>query len=171
MSKSQLALTSLVAALPGGWLAYLMVMAYLGPGAGGWSIIVKGLTGTLLLVGATLAVMPIGILLFSGPKTPKAPKKKKADPQPEAEAAEVEAAEVEEREEVSEFTDAGPSAEMAVVDDSNWDADAAVEEFGSDDGNTARPSAEFDELAETITTDSIDNASAFELDDEEESSK
>ncbi|MFN0056350.1 MAG: hypothetical protein ACKV0T_29745 [Planctomycetales bacterium] len=166
MSKSQLALTSLVAALPGGWLAYLMVMAFLGPGAGGWPIL-KGLAGTLLLIGATLAVMPVGILLFSGPKTVKPPKKKKTDAEPAAEAGEVE----EEREEVSEFTDAGPSAEMAVVDDSTWDAEAAVEEFGGDENDAARPSAEFDELAETITTDSVDNASAFELDDEEESSK
>lgn len=76
MSKTSLCLTSLVAAVPGGWLATLMVLAFLSTGAGGWSIVVKGIAGALLLAGGFLAVMPVGILLFAGPKAEKPPKSK-----------------------------------------------------------------------------------------------
>ena len=63
MNKNTLCLTSLVAAVPGAVLAVLMVMAFVNF-AGGWSVMVKGLTGLLLLIGAALAVMPVGIFLF-----------------------------------------------------------------------------------------------------------
>ena len=74
MSNKQLSLTSLVAAIPGALLAALAVMAFI-KYAGGPSITWKALAGTVLLIGGTLALMPVGILVFGGPKTEKAPKK------------------------------------------------------------------------------------------------
>ncbi|MSR56726.1 MAG: hypothetical protein EXS05_03525 [Planctomycetaceae bacterium] len=85
MSKLGLCLTSLVGAIPGAGLAYVMVMAFVNY-AGGWSVTVKGLAGTLLLIGGILAVMPLGILLFAGPKAEKKIKKSKTEePAKEAE--------------------------------------------------------------------------------------
>ena len=78
MSKRSLCLTSLVGAIPGAGLAYVMVMAFVNY-AGGSSNAFKALAGTLLLIGGTLAVMPLGILLFSGPKSEKKIKKKKIE--------------------------------------------------------------------------------------------
>jgi hypothetical protein len=103
VTKTGLFLTSFVAAIPGAALAYLMVMAFLSH-SGGPSMWTKALAGMLLLIGALLAVMPFGIMVFAGPKTEKAPKKPKEEAAKEegsavvaAESeAEVEAAEAEE---------------------------------------------------------------------------
>ena len=93
MTKTSLCLTSLVAAVPGGWLAYLMVMGFLSnpgkkPGDGDVHVptSVLVLSGILLAIGALLAVMPVGILLFAGPKTPKPTPDadKSGEPEPEA---------------------------------------------------------------------------------------
>src|SRR5262245_57125199 len=77
MNKNALCLTSLVAAVPGAWLAVLMVMAFISY-AGGWSFLVKGVAGILLLVGGMLAVMPIAIFVLAGPRAAKAAKKESA---------------------------------------------------------------------------------------------
>jgi hypothetical protein len=78
VSKNGLFLVSLVAAVPGGLLVYLMVMAFLNH-AGGPTMWPKALAGTALLIGLVLAVMPFGILVFGGPKAEKAAPEKKAD--------------------------------------------------------------------------------------------
>lgn len=75
MTKNTLCLTSLVAAVPGAWLAVLMVMAFVNH-SGGWSVTLQGLAGILLLIGSTLALMPVGIYVLMGPKSGKASKKK-----------------------------------------------------------------------------------------------
>ena len=72
MTKTQTMLMSLVAAVPAGILAFLLVMAFLGSGdkmAGLMPVVV----GVTLLCAVLTALMPVGILLFGGPKTAKAP--------------------------------------------------------------------------------------------------
>jgi hypothetical protein len=78
VSKNSLLLVSLVAAIPGGVLVCLMVMAFLNY-AGGSTMWPKALAGMSLLIGLLLAVMPIGIFVFGGPKAEKAPEEKSGD--------------------------------------------------------------------------------------------
>lgn len=66
MSKLQLPLISLIAAIPGGFLAYLLVMAFLNH-AESMSTMLLAVAGTTLLMSAVLVLMPIGALIF-GPK-------------------------------------------------------------------------------------------------------
>ena len=97
MTKNQLCLTSLVAAVPGLILAVLMTMAfvnYAGGPTGGFKVI----SGLLLLIGAFLAAMPAIIFVRGGPHVAK-PKKK------------------EEAKADSEQTQASKVAEEAVSDD------------------------------------------------------
>lgn len=142
MSKTGLCLSSLVAAVPGAWLAVVIVMAFVSY-AGGWSITVKGLAGSLLLIGSSLAVMPIGILLFAGPKAEKPAKQK--DKPAKAKADEVE-----------------PQAAV-VVDDDFESADATFEV-----DQDPRDSEEFVETigqpAVEALSDEFDLGADFELD-------
>jgi hypothetical protein len=70
--------TSLVAALPAGFLGYLIVMAYL-DGFNEMATVLQVLTGVTLVCCTVAALSPVGILVFagSGPKTEKPPKKDK----------------------------------------------------------------------------------------------
>ena len=77
VSKTSLCLVSLIAAIPGAGLAGLMVISFLNyadksPGA------LKALAGVSLLLGGALALMPVAILVFAGPKTPKSPRRLRA---------------------------------------------------------------------------------------------
>lgn len=115
MSKLGLVLTSLVGAIPGGVMAAVMVMAFVNY-AGGSSTTFKVLAGLLLLIGSFLAAMPVGILLFAGPKSEKKIKKAKDVEKAKAEGSgdkAPESAEVEEVEVVAE-----DDATMEVSDDS-----------------------------------------------------
>tara|TARA_R100001132_G_C3275139_1_gene97802 strand:- start:3307 stop:3810 length:504 start_codon:yes stop_codon:yes gene_type:complete len=73
VSKLQLPLISLIAAIPGGFLAYLLVMAFLNH-AESMSTMLLAVAGTTLLMSAVLVLMPIGALIFG----PKGGAKKKA---------------------------------------------------------------------------------------------
>ncbi|QDT80380.1 hypothetical protein Mal35_38510 [Gimesia maris] len=66
MSKLQLPLISLVAAIPGGFLAYLLVMAFLNH-AESMPTMLLAVAGTTLLMSGVLVLLPIGALIF-GPK-------------------------------------------------------------------------------------------------------
>lgn len=152
MSKNALCLTSLVAAIPGAWLAVLMVMAFVNH-AGGPTGTIKGLAGALLLVGGTLAAMPVGIFLFTGPKTEKPPKKKAESEKP-AKAAKAD----------DEF--------VAVADDESSASDASVADAATFEVDTDPRDSE--EFMETVITpveagsDDFDLGADFELDDAEE---
>lgn len=147
MTKTGLCLTSLVAAVPGAWLAVLMVMAFVNF-AGGWSVTVKGLAGVLLLIGAGLAVMPIGIFLFGGPKTEKPPKVKEKSAKAKAEDNELEAA-------VAVEDDAFVSDDATFeVDQDPRDSEEFVETIG-------QPAMEAD-------SDDFDLGADFELDSAED---
>lgn len=154
MNKTQISLTSLVAALPGAFLAYLMVMAFLNF-AGGWSIATKGLAGLFLLIGAGLAFTPVALFVLAGPKAPKAPKEEKPK-----------------EEELEAVSDAGEAVSAAEVSDGEGlepaeeATEEAVEETAEEE--PAAEAAEFDD-AETLnyTPDSTDTAEQeFDLGDE-----
>ena len=88
MSKNGLILTSLVGAIPGALMTYMMVMAFVNF-AGGASPVHKALCGLALLIGLLLAAMPIGVLVLAGPKAEKpaksdSGKKKNSDASDEA---------------------------------------------------------------------------------------
>jgi hypothetical protein len=76
VTKSALAATSLVAAVPGGFMAYLAVMAFLNH-LDGMPTMLMVVTGTALAFSALMALTPVGILLFSK-GTPKPDKKEES---------------------------------------------------------------------------------------------
>jgi hypothetical protein len=78
VSKNGLLLVSLVGAIPGAFVVYVMVMAFVNYAAGP-AVWPKALAGMSLLCGLLLAVMPIGIFVYGGPKTEKAPAEKSGD--------------------------------------------------------------------------------------------
>jgi UPF0716 family protein affecting phage T7 exclusion len=85
--------TSLVAAVPAAFLAFLMVSTFLG-NADKMSGILMGLAGVTLLVSGLVAAMPIGILLFI-PKEASAVGAQVAERKPAADAGELESGEIE----------------------------------------------------------------------------
>jgi hypothetical protein len=149
VNKTNLCLTSLVAAIPGAWLAVLMVMAFLSPGAGGWSVVVKGLAGLQLLIGAALAAMPVGILVLSGPKGEKK-SKQKDQPAPKGDEAKPQAAALADQED-----DGFVSADATFEADSDpRDSEEFVETIGQGDVE--------------ISSDDFDLGADFELDSVEQ---
>lgn len=65
MGKVSFALTSLVAAIPGGILCYLLVMAFVSHAAN-LQLMSQIFVGLSLLCAGTVALMPVGILIFGG---------------------------------------------------------------------------------------------------------
>jgi len=144
VSKIGLFLTSLVAAIPGGFMVYLMVMAFLNH-SGGPSIWTKALAGMLLCIGGLLGVLPVGILLFAGPKTEKLPKEPKEKPGKKVESGEVEAESGEVEAELEEVDEGEPAVattdkNLVVVDEDEFamtgELVAGEEEAGGDDFDT-----------------------------------
>jgi hypothetical protein len=78
VSKNGLILSSLVTAIPGAVLTYLMVMAFINF-AGGPSILHKILCVLALLIGLLLMALPVGIFVLAGPKAEKSPDEKNGD--------------------------------------------------------------------------------------------
>jgi hypothetical protein len=152
VTKQGLFLTSFVAAIPGAFLAVLMAISFL-KYAGGPSLWTKGLAGMLFLIGGLLAVMPVGIFLFAGPKTEKPPEKKPTDEssgeEGEAEPAADSGDEFDSRHAATIISDSEEFESHADVTDSSLQVvegepdefsvtgevvtdDSAAEEFGSD---------------------------------------
>lgn len=153
MNKTGLCLTSLVAAIPGGWLATLMVLAFLSSGAGGWSIAVKAISGSLLLVGGFLAVMPVGILLFAGPKTEKAAKSKDKGEKAKTDAAKV---------------DAAPATAALLDGDDAPSASDVTFEIDQDPRDSEEFVETIDQPSIEASSDDFDLGADFELDSVEE---
>lgn len=142
MGRTQRALTSLVGAIPAGFLAYLLVMVFL-------NRFDKLSTVLIIVVGATLAcavlvtLMPVGLLVFGGKKAEKT--------------ADKESSSAIDKEEGSE--------EIAVTDDEEVEeADEEIEEVEEETG-----SSDFDigESDSNIMSDSDDeiSGSASSLDE------
>lgn len=150
MGRTQRALTSLVAAIPAGFLSYLLVMVFLNQ-ADSLKTTMQAVVGATLLVSAIVALMPFALLI---------PGKKKKEPAESSESvAEVldddDAVDVmEEDAEVSEDVEVdqdAPSSSDYELDDS--DADVMSDSSGEiDAGNDS----------------SLDDIDAFDMDDEEE---
>lgn len=116
MSKNALVLTSLITAIPGLFLVFLVVMAFLRY-AGGWSIGTQVLSGLMLLIGLGLTLMPVGIYVFGGPKAEKEPKAEAESAAESGESAEL----------VAEESGESPASDL--ISDSSLE----VEEMGTDD--------------------------------------
>ncbi|MGQ0637449.1 MAG: hypothetical protein ACT4QC_22820 [Planctomycetaceae bacterium] len=130
MTNKQLMLTSLVGAIPGLFLALLMMWAFVGY-AGGWSFAVKGLALLMLLAGGALAAMPVGIFLSARPK-PAAT----GEPKAKAGPGDTQASPVMESSEAVAVASGDSSFEMADVGHDSEEFAAAGEsalEAGSDD--------------------------------------
>jgi hypothetical protein len=129
VSKNGLILTSLVGALPGAFLTYLMVMAFVNF-AGGPYILHKVLCVMALLIGLLLMAMPVGILVLGGPKPEKSPAKKE-----DKDKAKSEDAGVDEDSEVVEEDDAVVAEDDAVIEESGTatDDNLVVEDTGTDE--------------------------------------
>jgi hypothetical protein len=71
VNKTQASLMSLVAAIPGGLLAYGMIMSFLQYSEKS-PLSFKVISGMSLVMGLLLALLPFAILAFGGPRTVKA---------------------------------------------------------------------------------------------------
>jgi hypothetical protein len=175
VTKQGLFLTSFVAAIPGALMAYLMVAAFL-QHAGGPSAWTKALAGMLLLIGLLLAAMPLGIFLYGGPKTEKAPAKK-AEGDSSEEGADAESAaesgdDMDSRHAETVIGDADEFEERADVTDENLEVfEGAPDEFSvTGEVVTGDSAAEesFDADADSdFEVNTGDDEEPFEFDDEE----
>ena len=170
MTKTGLFLTSFVAAIPGAWLAYLMVMAFLNH-SGGPSLWSKALAGMLFVIGTLLTLMPAGIFVFAGPRAEKAPKKPKEEAAEEAaEEADSAVVEAESGEAVVEAEEGEEgSGERSAVTDPNLEVvDSSAEDFGmSGELVGAGEVAEDDSDFEVNTAEGGSEEDLFEEEEEE----
>ncbi len=128
MTKNGLFLVSLVAALPGGLLVYLMVIAFASYAAGP-SVWLKALAGMAFVIGLLLAVMPVGILVFGGPKAEKAPEKKADEEEEAGNELTGEQTIIAESHEGSEFSDSDSDSSSGATDPVLEVVEAESEEF------------------------------------------
>ena len=153
MGRTQRALTSLVAAIPAGFLSYLLVMVFLNQ-ADSLKTTMQVVVGVTLLASVTVAVMPF-VLLIPGRKKALDNAGQAAGVASDADdAVEV----MDDNDEVSDAADED-AAELAATSDFD---------LGDSDANVMTDSSgEFD----TGNASSLDNIDAFDMDDEEEEPK
>ncbi len=149
MTKTGLFLTSFVAAIPGALLAYLMVMAFLNY-SGGPTMWSKALAGMLFVIGTLLVLMPVGIFVFTGPKTEKAPKKAEGEAGGQEAGSEVVAAESGEAVVAAEEGEEGAGAPAVT------DANLEVVEAGSEDFAMTGEVVNAEEAAAEVSEDDSD---------------
>lgn len=167
MTKSSSALLSLVAAVPAAFLAYLLVMAFVNH-ADTMGGTLNAVVGVALLAAAAAALMPVGILLFGGPRgaaKPKAakppkPSKKKGKEEPAEPVEAVGVAEVEEEAYVEEEQEFATAESVAMLDEFDADEDAGVAQDWDESGEGASDEFEFDDA---LSDDELD----FDFEDED----
>lgn len=139
---------SLVAAVPGGILAFLLVMAFLSH-ADDMGGTLNGIVGFTLLCSVAAALMPVGIMLFGGPKGATKPKPAKektdADEGDDSKAA------------ADEFGDSDDSSDLL----ESGDSDASGELMEADDDDSSGEH----ELSDEWDTSDADLSDEFEFDD------
>jgi hypothetical protein len=154
-------LTSLVAAVPAGFLTYLLVMAFLNH-VGNMSGMAMGLAGTTLAVSAFLTLTPFGIFVFGGPK-----KKKAAVPKAAPEGKKAEAKKAEAAASSSEVAGLVSSGEAHVLDsDTELKSDAVVMDEELEDTTAfetpmSNPEIELRD-SDTFGSDEIDRLDAID---------
>ncbi len=175
MTKNGLMLVSLVGAIPGLGLVFLMAMAFMNHAAGPaiWS---KALAGMSLLVGLLLAAMPLIIFVRGGPAVEKPVEKKKDEDEAEV----VDAADAET---IIAESDDDAEASAAVTDESLEVVEGEPDEFAmtgevvtgdSDAGSSEEFDADSDfeiggDSGEAVEV--IDEGDEFEEEVEEEAPK
>ena len=149
MGRTQRALTSLVAAIPAGFLSYLLVMVFLNQ-ADSLKTTMQIVVGATLLASVVVTLMPFVLLI---------PGRKKAldNAGPAAAVA------------------SGDDDAVEVMDDDAADVDAeedlsATSDFGLDDSDADVMSDSSGEI-ESGPVSSMDEMDAFDMDDEEEEPK
>lgn len=151
MGRTQRALTSLVAAIPAGFLAYSLVMVFLNR-ADSLTTIMQLLVGVTLACAALVTLMPFGLLIFSGKKSATADDGKAA----------ASRASVEDDIEAAEGVEMAEGADVEEVDDEASDAfdidDSDADVMADSDDEISGPASSMDEL------DSVD----FDDDEDEE---
>ncbi|HVW02704.1 MAG TPA: hypothetical protein VHB77_20270 [Planctomycetaceae bacterium] len=156
MTKTQVVLTSLVAALPGAMLSYLLVMVFLQYG-GGKTVMMQALAAITLLLSIAAVLAPAGLWVFGGPA---APRKKKGGEAAEADEVE-EAGEVEEAEEGEEIETASAASDELEVEE-------VSEAEGFEDEVAFEDEAAIEEVEEEETVQADSDAFEDIFDDEEE---
>jgi len=147
VGRTQRALTSLVAAIPAGFLAYLLVMVFLNR-ADSLTTMTQVVVGVTLLCAALVALMPVGLMIFSGKKAAVDDEEAVARPSRQEAELDEEEVEAEEIEEVDE--DESASDELSAFEESDADI------MADSDAELTGPASSLDEI------ESID------FDDEEE---
>jgi len=127
VSRTSLFATSLIGALPGAVLAYLCVMAFLNY-AGGGSILLKVLTGLLLVVGLAMPALSVAALMSGRAPGAAKPAKKEKKEKKEKKGNKSKAAAAEE-----EFEDAVDGSDDDVAVTAEIANTGEVEEFSLDD--------------------------------------
>jgi hypothetical protein len=149
VGRTQRALTSLVAAIPAGFLAYLLVMVFLSR-ADSLTMITQIVVGVTLLCAALVALMPIGLMIFTGKKA-KDDDEVAARPSSKKAVVEGDEEEVEEAGEIEELDDfAAESDEISAFEESDADimADSDAELTGPASSLDEMESIDFDEEEE-----------------------
>lgn len=133
----------MVAAIPAGLLAYLLVMVFLTK-ADGLPMILQILVGLTLACAALVALMPIALLIFGGKRAPK----EDVDKAKSGKAAKDDDEEEEEVEAAEEIEDAGDEEASAFdIEESDADimADSDAEISGNDSSLDEIESVDFDD--------------------------
>jgi hypothetical protein len=147
VGRTQRALTSLVAAIPAGFLAYLLVMVFLSR-ADSLTMMTQIVVGVTLLCAALVALMPIGLMIFTGKN---AKDEDEVTARPSGKKAVVDDdEEVEEAGEIEELDDVAESDEISAFEESDADimADSDAELTGPASSLDEIESIDFDEEEE-----------------------
>ena len=138
MGRTQRALTSLVAAIPSGFLAYTLVMVFLNQ-ADSLSTITKILVGITLACAALITLMPFALLIFGGKKAAGADDDQSVASKSSADVDEIESVEAEDLDvaDVEEDSDGGSAFD---VDDSD------AEIMSDSDDEITGPASSLDEI-------------------------
>jgi midasin (ATPase involved in ribosome maturation) len=151
VTKTQVVLTSLVAALPGVVLSYLLVMVFLSYG-GGKTVMMQALAAITLLLSIAAVLAPAGLWVFGGPAAPRKKKAAKDAEGGEGEEGDEDAAEVEEVEAADEDEEVETVA--AASDEALEIESGEVEGFEDDVALEDEAMVEEVEDADTVTADS-----------------
>lgn len=154
VGRTQRALTSLVAAIPAGFLAYSLVMVFLDR-ADRLTTIMQVMVGLTLACAALVTLMPFGLLIFSG---------KKATPAGDGNVAASRAAAIVDDDDVeaAEGVEMADDADVEEIDEEASDAfdidDSDADVMADSDDEISGPASSMDEL------DSVD----FDDDEDDE---
>lgn len=151
MGRTQRALTSLIGAIPAGFLLYLLVIVFL-RSSDKLSTVLMVIVGMTLVCAFVVVLMPFGLLVLGGKKAEKVEKEAPAKAAKEEDSDEVAVADEEESESVSEIEEAIEEEEGSDFDIGESDAEIMSD---SDDEITG-------------STSSLDEIEAVDFDDEDE---